>query len=157
MVAVTPPDYPHILSLDSKVRDFDTPKLLGASEGSTVTPRFLNMQRALFSMGRDLGKEMFLLLIDNDAEHFRALLQLHRRYFTQAMNGPESFDLHHQYSPSVLATYLGASSLIKAVQALFDQEPDLSTRFLHFWFNAFSAAVSHYESLLCGTRLLSRS
>jgi hypothetical protein len=79
-----------------------------------------------------------------------ALLQLHRRYFTQAMNGPESFDLRHQHSPSVLATYLGASSLIKAVQALFDQEPDLSTRFLHFWFNAFSAAVSHYERLLRG-------
>ncbi|KAF8718916.1 hypothetical protein AX14_011677 [Amanita brunnescens Koide BX004] len=125
MVAVTPPEYAHILSLDIKVRDFETPKLLGTNESSTVAPRFLNMQRALFSMGRDL-----------------ALLQLHRRYFTQAMNGPERFDLHHQYSPSVLATYLGTSSLIKAVQGLFDQEPDLSTRFLHFWFNTFSAAVT---------------
>ncbi|KAF8628808.1 hypothetical protein AX15_003703 [Amanita polypyramis BW_CC] len=125
MIAVTPLDYTHILSLDSKVRDFDTPILLDANEGETSAPRFLNMQRALFIMGRNL-----------------ALLQLHRRYFTGAMSGPETFDLHHQYSPSVLATYLGASSLIKAVQTLFDQEPDLSARFLHFWFNAFSAAVT---------------
>ncbi|KAK2460474.1 hypothetical protein APHAL10511_007521 [Amanita phalloides] len=125
MVAVTPPDYNHILSLDGKIRDFDTPKLLNGSERDAIAPRFLNMQRALYSMGRDL-----------------ALLQLHRRYFTRAMNDPEPFDLYHQYSPSVLATYLGASSLIKAVQTLFDQEPDLSARFLHFWFNAFSAAVT---------------
>jgi hypothetical protein len=74
MVAVTPPDYPHILSLDSKVRDFDTPKLLGTSEGSTVTPRFLNMQRALFTMGRDLGNKTSLVLIDKDAERFGSVI-----------------------------------------------------------------------------------
>ena len=64
MVAVTPPEYAHILSLDIKVRDFETPKLLGTNESSTVAPRFLNMQRALFSMGRDLGKESFLVFIE---------------------------------------------------------------------------------------------
>ncbi|KAF8630842.1 hypothetical protein AX17_005201 [Amanita inopinata Kibby_2008] len=124
MIAVNPPHYSRILNLDVRVRDFDVPKLLD-DNNSQVAPRFLNMQRALFSMGRDL-----------------ALLQLHRRYFMEAMNGPEPFDLHHQYSPSVLATCLGASSLIATVQTLFDREPDLSARFLHFWFNAFSAAVT---------------
>ena len=63
MVAVTPPDYSHILSLDSKVRDFETPKLFGTNESSTVAPRFLNMQRALCSTGRDLGKEAFLMFV----------------------------------------------------------------------------------------------
>lgn len=58
------------------------------------------------------------------------------------MSGPEPFDLHHQYAPSVLATYLGAASVISAVETLFDQEQQLSVRFLHFWFNSFSAAVS---------------
>lgn len=71
-----------------------------------------------------------------------ALLQLHRRYFTQAMNSAEPFDMHHEYAPSVLATYLSASSLIAAVEGLFEQETQLSVRFLHFWFNVFSAAVS---------------
>lgn len=142
MVDVTPPDYAYILLLDSKVRDFDMPKLLGTNESSNNASRSLNMQRALFSMNRDLGTDRFAF-IDKDAEYFGALLQLHLCYFTQVMRGPESFDLHHKYSPSLLATYLGASSLIKAVEALFDREPNLSTRFLHFWCNAFSAAVSH--------------
>ncbi|PFH53342.1 hypothetical protein AMATHDRAFT_45610 [Amanita thiersii Skay4041] len=125
MITVTPPNYLHILNLDIKVRDFEVPRILGDYDNGTIAPRFLNMQRALVSVGRDL-----------------ALLQLHRRYFTEAMSGPEPFDLHHHYAPSVLATYLGASSLMKAVQTLFDKEPDLSVRFLHFWFNAFSAAVT---------------
>jgi len=57
------------------------------------------------------------------------------------MSGPDAFDLNHAYAPSVLATYLGASSLISAVEALFEQEQQLSVRFLHFWFNSFGAAV----------------
>lgn len=73
---------------------------------------------------------------------FTALLQLHRRYFTQAMNSPEPFDMHHDYAPSVLATYLSASNLIAAVEQLYEKESQLSVRFLHFWFNVFSAAVS---------------
>ncbi len=156
MVDATLPDYAHILHLDSKVRDFDMPKLPGTNGSSTNASRFLNMQRALFSMNRDLGTDRFPL-IDKDAEYFGALLQLHHCCFTQAMRAPESLDLHHKYSPSVLATYLGASSLIKAVQALFDQEPNLSVRFLHFWRNALSAAVSHKEWLLCGVRQSGRS
>jgi hypothetical protein len=70
-----------------------------------------------------------------------ALLQLHRKYFTQAMSDSAAFDLHHRYSPSVIATYLAASELISTVETLFNQEQQLSARFLHFWFNSFSAAV----------------
>lgn len=58
------------------------------------------------------------------------------------MSGPEPFNLHHKYAPSVLATYLEAASLISTIETLFDHEPQLSTRFLYFWFNAYSAAVS---------------
>lgn len=71
-----------------------------------------------------------------------ALLQLHRKYFTQAMSDPAAFDFHHHYAPSVLATYLAAAGVISTVEALFDQEQQLSARFLHFWFNTFSASVS---------------
>ena len=57
------------------------------------------------------------------------------------MGSPEGFDLNHHYAPSVIATYLAASNLITAVETLFEQEQQLSARFLHFWFNAFSAVV----------------
>jgi len=60
----------------------------------------------------------------------------------EAINRPETFDLVHPYAPSVIATYHGASSLISTVEALFNQEAELSTRFLHFWFNTFCAVVS---------------
>ncbi|KAJ7700280.1 hypothetical protein B0H14DRAFT_3034208 [Mycena olivaceomarginata] len=65
---------------------------------------------------------------------FPSILQLHRRCFTEALSGA-FVDLHHPYAPSVLATYIGASTL-------FDREPQLSARFLHFWFNAFSATAT---------------
>lgn len=71
-----------------------------------------------------------------------ALLQLHRRYFTQAMNSAEPFDMNQEFAPSVLATYLSASTLIATVDDLYEHEQNLSVRFLHFWFNVFSAAVS---------------
>ncbi len=60
------------------------------------------------------------------------------------MNNAEPFDMHHDYAPSVLATYLSASNLISAVDGLFKQQKELSVRFLHFWFNVFSAAVSDF-------------
>ncbi|KAF8968960.1 hypothetical protein BDZ97DRAFT_1797210 [Flammula alnicola] len=125
MVSVTRQDYMHIVNLDKSVRDFGVPSLLDEHQPHDVNPRFLVMQRGLVAMSREI-----------------ALLQLHRRYFTEAMSSPEAFDLHHPYAPSVLATYLGASNLISAVETLFNQEQGLSVRFLHFWFNAFSAVVT---------------
>ncbi|KAH9480181.1 hypothetical protein JR316_0006779 [Psilocybe cubensis] len=125
MVAVDRPEYSRIIILDKSVRDFGVPTLLDEHQSHDVNPRFLVMQRGLVSISREI-----------------ALLQLHRRYFTEAMNGPESFDLGHPYAPSVIATYLGASNLISAVETLFEQEAQLTARFLHFWFNSFSAMVT---------------
>ncbi|KAF5361070.1 hypothetical protein D9756_004646 [Leucocoprinus leucothites] len=118
-----PPDYTHILGLDRSVRDFAVPSLL-EEQNTKATPRFLVMQRGLVVMGREI-----------------ALLQLHRRYFMQAMNSTEPFDMNHEFAPSVLATYLSASTLIATVEGLYEREQNLSVRFLHFWFNVFSAAV----------------
>ncbi|CAA7269113.1 unnamed protein product [Cyclocybe aegerita] len=125
MISVEPLDYNTIVGLDTSVRDFGVPSILDQPKPNDVSPRFLVMQRGLVVMGREI-----------------ALLQLHRRYFTDAMSGPEPFDLTHVYAPSVLATYLSASNLISAVETLFEQEQQLSVRFLHFWFNTFSAAVT---------------
>ncbi|KAK7048537.1 4Fe-4S ferredoxin-type domain-containing protein [Favolaschia claudopus] len=121
VAAVTPPEYKHLLELDTRTREFPQPAML---TDSGATARFLVMQRAIVASGRDI-----------------AILQLHRRCFTEALSGSFS-DLHHPYAPSVLATYIGASSLIETLETLFDREPQLSARFLHFWFNAFSATVT---------------
>ncbi|KAF9453101.1 hypothetical protein P691DRAFT_659182, partial [Macrolepiota fuliginosa MF-IS2] len=120
-----PPEYGHVLFLDRSARDFACPSIYDEhSNPKKPVPRFATMQRALVTMGREI-----------------VLLQLHRRYFTQAMNSADPFDMHHEYAPSVLATYLSASSLISSVEGLYEQEKWLSMRFLHFWFNVFSAAV----------------
>ncbi|KAJ7147142.1 hypothetical protein C8R43DRAFT_1012117 [Mycena crocata] len=121
VAAVSPPEYKEILALDARAREFHAPPAL---TDSAATARFLVMQRALVASGRDI-----------------AILQLHRRCFTEALSGA-FVDLHHPYAPSVLATYIGAASLIATVETLFDREPQLSARFLHFWFNAFSATVT---------------
>ncbi|TFK23393.1 hypothetical protein FA15DRAFT_670507 [Coprinopsis marcescibilis] len=127
MVAPDPPDYSRIVELDRSVRDFGVPALLDTDSTKVleVAPRFLSMQRALVALGREV-----------------ALLQLHRKYFTQAMSDSAAFDMHHQFAPSVIATYLAASALISSVESLFNQEEQLSARFLHFWFNSFSASVT---------------
>ncbi|KAF7299600.1 4Fe-4S ferredoxin-type domain-containing protein [Mycena chlorophos] len=121
VASVSPVDYKQVLELDARARDFLAPPALNDTGATT---RFLVMQRALVASGRDI-----------------ALLQLHRRFFQEALSG-EFTDLHHPHAPSVLATYIGASSLIATIEALFDREPHLSSRFLHFWFNAFSATVT---------------
>ncbi|KAK7056963.1 hypothetical protein VNI00_002681 [Paramarasmius palmivorus] len=125
IIAVKQPDYSVTIALDAKIRDFSVPELLDDRNASAVTQRFLVMQRALLSTGRDL-----------------VLLQLHRRFFLQAMSSPVPFEMHQRYAPSVIATHLGASSLITAVEALFEKEQQLSCRFLCFWFNSFSAAAT---------------
>ncbi|KAH0586545.1 hypothetical protein H2248_007770 [Termitomyces sp. 'cryptogamus'] len=135
VVVVDPPPYSTIIKLDSLVRNFQIPKLLdeqpkygsGGQGGSgAVAPRFLSMQRALVATSRDI-----------------ALLQLHRRFFTEAMSLPEAFDLAtHPYAPSVLATCLAAASLVESIETLFDNEPQLSARFLYFWFNTYSATAT---------------
>jgi hypothetical protein len=73
---------------------------------------------------------------------YTVLLQLHRNYFTQALNGPEPFTPKHRYAPSVMATYYSASRLITILEIVMKQEPLLFKRVFGFWFNMFSAVVS---------------
>ena len=55
MVAVDPPDYSHIISLDKSVRDFGVPELLDDHKAQSISPRFLVMQRGLVAISRELG------------------------------------------------------------------------------------------------------
>ncbi|KAJ3733329.1 hypothetical protein DFJ43DRAFT_995462 [Lentinula guzmanii] len=128
IVSVNSLPYSQTIELDKKVREFPIPDILKEEYGTTTTgpnSRFLAMQRALVSTGRDI-----------------ALLQLHRRPFMELLNHPQQFDWKREFAPSVLATYLSTASIITAVETLFNNEEQLSGRFLCFWFNAFSASVT---------------
>src|SRR5882762_517352 len=79
---------------------------------------------------------------------FVVILQLHRHYFAQALNGPEPFTIKHQYAPSVVATYHSACRLVVILELLMKGEPRLCKRVFGFWFNMFSGVVSHGVLLL---------
>ncbi|KAJ3892799.1 hypothetical protein GG344DRAFT_44607 [Lentinula edodes] len=125
IVSVNTPPYQKTIELDKKIRDFPIPEILKDDYSSGSGSRSLAMQRALLSTGRDI-----------------ALLQLHRRPFMELLNNSEHFDWDREFAPSLLATYLSTSSIIGAVETLFNKEEQLSGRFLCFWFNTFSASVT---------------
>jgi hypothetical protein len=116
------------------------------------------MQRAVVSTTRETGKNLPLPGCLPQWPVYQALLQLHRSYFLKALSEPETFTLDHKFAPSVMAIYRSASCLISTMEALFSQEPQLSVRFMCFWFNSFSAGVSYSKfKSLCLTWLWTRS
>ncbi|KAG6810784.1 hypothetical protein H0H92_010351 [Tricholoma furcatifolium] len=117
-------EYGIVIDLDTKIRDFSFPPPLRT--GNTTHSRSLQMQKASLSIALEA-----------------VLLQLHRSFFTRALSGPEeSFNRRHKYAPSVVAVFLSASRMIATVQDLYQREPQLTTRILGYWSNAFSAAVA---------------
>lgn len=144
MVSVDTVPYSRVLELDKALRDHPVPSILDEAKSLSSPTRFLAMQKALVTMGREIGTMFIpsnLRPRTSLLPRFTAILQLHRKYFTGAMSNASSFDLQHKHAPSVVATYIAASSLVSTVDTLFSQEQQLSARFLHFWFNSFSAAV----------------
>lgn len=116
-------EYKTVLDLDAKIREFSTP---APFRSDLVHSRPFIMQKASLSTALEA-----------------VILQLHRTFFTRALSGPEeAFNRRHQYAPSVVAVFLSASRMIATVEALYNQEPALSSRILWYWSNAFSAAVA---------------
>ena len=66
------------------------------------------------------------------------------------MSDYDAFSYRHKFAPSAVATYLGATRLIATLKALEEREPQLSKRFMCFWFNAFSGAVRMYYLFSAG-------
>lgn len=118
--------YSRILAVDKDVRNYRVPPMLDIfNQRDTSTNRQLGMQQVLVSSGREI-----------------VLLQLHRNFFTEALNTYDAFSYRHSLAPSVVATYLSATRLIATLKILEEREPQLSKRFMCFWFNAFSGAVA---------------
>jgi len=87
---------------------------------------------------------------------YLVILQLHRNYFTQALNGPEPFHIKHQFAPSVVATYRSASRLINILDIMMKGEPRLVKRVFGYWFNMFSGVVS-YQCFIIGHPTLNKA
>lgn len=142
-------DYAQVIELDTRIREFTVPPPLRS--GATHS-RQLMMQKASLSTALEAGKctpvhrQRFTYLYLSD--FITVLLQLHRTFFTRALSGPErAFNRRHPFAPSVVAVFLSASRMIATVEALFRREPNLTSRILAFWSNAFSAAVSNQRHL----------
>lgn len=69
-------------------------------------------------------------------------MNLHRAYFTQALQEMPNDLASHRYLPSVMATYRSAWRLIEAVQRVWENIPSLLSRFGLVWGQGLSAAVS---------------
>ncbi|KAG1797771.1 uncharacterized protein HD556DRAFT_1355214 [Suillus plorans] len=125
-ISAQPQPYSSILDVDKKIRDFHIPPTLNIFNSEGITDiRQLTMQQVLVASGREI-----------------VLLQLHRNFFTEALSDFDAFTYRHKYAPSVLATFLSASRLVAALETMLRREPQLSKRFMCFWFNAFSGAVA---------------
>ncbi|OAX41741.1 hypothetical protein K503DRAFT_863613 [Rhizopogon vinicolor AM-OR11-026] len=124
-ISAQPQPYSAILNVDSTIRDFHVPPTLDIFNSEDTHIRQLTMQQVLVASGREI-----------------VLLQLHRNFFTEALSDFDTFTYRHKYAPSVLATYLSASRLIATLGIMLHREPQLSKRFMCFWFNAFSGAVA---------------
>ncbi|KAF8843214.1 hypothetical protein BDN67DRAFT_964572 [Paxillus ammoniavirescens] len=118
--------YTRILDVDKTIRNFKVPPTLDIFNADGIRDnRQLTMQQVLVSSGREI-----------------VLLQLHRNFFTEALSDCDAFSYRHKFAPSVVASYLSAGHLIATLKALEEREPQLSKRFMCFWFNAFSGAVA---------------
>ncbi|KAG2060619.1 hypothetical protein BDR06DRAFT_986789 [Suillus hirtellus] len=125
-ISAQPQPYSSILDVDKKIRDFHIPPTLNIFNSEGITDiRQLTMQQVLVASGREI-----------------VLLQLHRNFFTEALSDFDAFTYRHKYAPSVLATFLSASRLVATFETMLRREPQLSKRFMCFWFNAFSGAVA---------------
>ncbi|XP_006462394.1 hypothetical protein AGABI2DRAFT_223664 [Agaricus bisporus var. bisporus H97] len=144
-------DYKSVLELDRRIRDFAVPLPLRNKE--KCASRNIALQRASMGTAVEAG-ELFRPSINSRQLSTvkcqstililqLVLLQLHRSYFIRALSGPEeAFNRRHKYAPSVVAVFLSASRMIATIQELFQKEPELTSRILWYWSNAFSAAIA---------------
>lgn len=157
-ISAQPQPYQKILDVDKTIRDFNVPPTLDIFNLDGIHDnRQLTMQQVLVSSGREIGTIISLQCCLRRLQTRRplVLLQLHRNFFTEAVSDYDAFSYQHKFAPSAVATYLSASRLIATLNVLEEREPQLSKRFMCFWFNAFSGAVRMHRPLVNSTLLTS--
>ncbi|KAG2066960.1 hypothetical protein BDR04DRAFT_1105799 [Suillus decipiens] len=122
------PTYSTILELDRKIRDFPVPPLLqprcNANEPLTKAAILEQVQTSLVLTNKET-----------------TLLNIHRRYFTQALEDQPNDLLKHKYGPSVMAMYRSAWRVIESHSHAARKIPQAIERLSLFWSHALSAAI----------------
>ncbi|KAG1831964.1 hypothetical protein DFJ58DRAFT_719530 [Suillus subalutaceus] len=122
------PTYSTILELDRKIRDFPVPPhLQPRCDGNGTLPNAAILTQV----------QMSILLTNKET----TLLNIHRRYFTQALEDQPSDLLKHKYGPSVMAMYRSAWRVIEGHSHAVRRIPQAIERLGLFWSHALSAAI----------------
>ncbi|KAI0673870.1 fungal-specific transcription factor domain-containing protein [Trametes maxima] len=122
-----PPNYAKVMELDRKVRDFPVPSSLRVQCGEVENPPptlALNIQRLLATLYKET-----------------TLLNLHRPYFSQALNGMPADPLRHKYGPSVMAIYRSAWRIFAAAKCSYRAAPHVSARLGVIWSYSLSGSI----------------
>ncbi|KAI0640171.1 fungal-specific transcription factor domain-containing protein [Trametes polyzona] len=125
--AAKQPGYAKVLELDRKVRDHPVPASLRVQCGSPeecASTTALNMQR----LQATLSKET-------------TLLNLHRPYFSQALNDMPEDPLKHKYGPSVMAIYRSAWRIFASTRCAYKAVPNIASRMGIIWSLALSGSI----------------
>lgn len=122
------PTYSTILELDRKIRDFPVPPHLQprCNENKTLTDAAILVQ-----------VQASFLLTNKET----TLLNIHRRYFTQALEDQPNDLLKHKYGPSVMAMYRSAWRVIESHSHAVRKIPQAIERLSLIWSQALSAAI----------------
>ncbi|OCB89544.1 hypothetical protein A7U60_g3236 [Sanghuangporus baumii] len=115
--SVRPLKYSEVLKVDQKIRGFDLNMFLPAN-------------------GPGHLRHLLMVLI-KDA----SLLLLHRNFFVRALIENPSDPTRSRFAPSFLSTYRTASTILRAVRALVNDQPHIIARVWPFWAHALSASV----------------
>ncbi|KAL0575784.1 hypothetical protein V5O48_006181 [Marasmius crinis-equi] len=119
----TTPAYAKILELDRKIRDFPVPDYLRVCCGHEIRP--------------EMYMKRYMVLSYKET----TLLHLHRAYLAQALLEQPHDLTHHRLVPSVMSTYRSAWRLIQGLKQIWDQVPQLVSRYNLAWSQALSAAI----------------
>ncbi|KAG9308956.1 hypothetical protein JVU11DRAFT_11258 [Chiua virens] len=119
------PTYNTILELDRRIRDFPIPSHLQLHSVTDTRG------------GPQLILQRLLVLTMKES----VLLNIHRRYFSQALQDSPTDLLKHRYGPSVMAMYRSAWRLIVTHSTAVECIPEVAARIPIFWSQAFSAAI----------------
>ncbi|KAI0714759.1 hypothetical protein C8Q76DRAFT_618064 [Earliella scabrosa] len=125
--AAKAPSYAKIMEMDKRVRDFPVPTSLRIQCGEVEMPppsTALIMQR------------MFGTLLKETT-----LLNLHRPYFSQALNDMPHDPLRHRYGPSVMAIYRSAWRILATARCSYKAMPVVAARLNVLWSYALAASL----------------
>ncbi|TFK85568.1 hypothetical protein K466DRAFT_587982 [Polyporus arcularius HHB13444] len=113
------PPYAKVMEIDRRVRDFPVPASLRIQCGDLEIPppsTALVMQRLLGTLFKE-----------------STLLNLHRPYFSQALNGSAEDPLRHRYGPSVMAIYRSAWRIFATARCAYKFIPGIAARLGQLW------------------------